>query len=141
MPIAKAIRVVLDTNILISTLINPSSELSGILKNVAEGIIINYISDDILGEYTRVTCRKKIADRVPEPERKRFIALVEELSVKITPRHKLEVIREDPADNRILECAIEAKADYIITGDQHLLKLKEHKGIRILTPQEFIKKR
>jgi len=140
MPTAKAIRVVLDTNILVSALISPRSELSGILQKALEGVILNHISDDILVEYAGVICRKKIADRVPESERKRFLTLVEELSVKVTPRHKLEIIREDPADNRILECAVEAKAKYIITGDQHLLKLKEYKGVEIITPQEFIKK-
>ena len=45
----------------------------------------------------------------------------------------------DEADNRILECGLEAKADFIISGDHHLLELKEHQGIRIITPSDLMK--
>lgn len=51
---------------------------------------------------------------------------------------KLDIIKEDPADNVILETAIEHNADYIITGDKHLLKLKKYENIKIVTPKEFL---
>ena len=48
---------------------------------------------------------------------------------------KLTVIREDPPDDRYLECAVEGEAEYIVSGDQHLLSLGEYRGIRVLTPR------
>jgi predicted nucleic acid-binding protein len=50
----------------------------------------------------------------------------------------LSVVERDKSDDRILECALEAKADYIISGDSHLLSLKEYQGIRILSPADFL---
>jgi len=44
----------------------------------------------------------------------------------------------DPDDNKVLECAVEAKSDYIVTADRHLLKLKSHAGITIVRPEEFV---
>jgi len=53
----------------------------------------------------------------------------------------VNVIREDEPDNRILECALAAKADVIVTGDQHLLKLKRFPGILVASPREFLSAR
>lgn len=54
------------------------------------------------------------------------------------PKEKLSVIEKDPEDNRVLECAQESKADYIVSGDVHLLGIKEYAGTKILTPNEFL---
>jgi hypothetical protein len=56
------------------------------------------------------------------------------------PKEKIAIIRDDPADNKVLECAIAAGAKFIITGDKHLLKLKKFKGISIITAKEFLQK-
>ena len=56
----------------------------------------------------------------------------------IIPNRKTSVIREDPDDNMILECAIEGNVDYLITNDNHLLKLKEFEGIKIVNPIDFL---
>ena len=66
------------------------------------------------------------------------LALVANYSQITEPKIKANVVPEDPKDNMIIECALNADADYIITGDKHLLKLKEYKGIKILTPKEFL---
>jgi len=57
-----------------------------------------------------------------------------------TPTQRVDVIKEKEDDDRILECALEGKAQYVISGDKrHLLPLKEYQGIRILPPTEFLK--
>ncbi|MDP3765803.1 MAG: putative toxin-antitoxin system toxin component, PIN family [Nanoarchaeota archaeon] len=61
-----------------------------------------------------------------------------EICIIIETEEKLEIVKEDPSDNIIMESAVEGKADFIVSGDQHLLKLKEYKGIKILTPREFL---
>ncbi len=57
----------------------------------------------------------------------------------VTPSKRLKVIKEDPADNKFLECAIEAKAEYIISADRHLRSLKKQQGVRIVSSGSFLK--
>ena len=63
---------------------------------------------------------------------------LETISALVEPELSLNVVAEDPDDNRVLECAVSGRADYVISGDRHLLKLKEHGGIPILTAREFL---
>jgi predicted nucleic acid-binding protein len=58
----------------------------------------------------------------------------------VFPKTTVEIIRSDPDDNAVLECALEACADHIVTGDPHLLDLAEFKGIMIVTPAVFLQK-
>ena len=58
----------------------------------------------------------------------------------VYPSEKLNVVEEDADDNKILECAVEGEVDYIVTNGKHLLKIGEFRGIRILTPKNFIEK-
>ena len=59
-------------------------------------------------------------------------------AIKVSPTRKIELIKEDPPDDMFLECAIEAHADYIVSGDDHLKKLSEFEGIEIVTPKKFL---
>ncbi len=56
----------------------------------------------------------------------------------IQPRTKVDAVKEDPTDNKFLEAAMEADADYIVSGDKHLLKLKEFSGIKIVKAKQFL---
>ena len=58
----------------------------------------------------------------------------------VNPSETLNVVSEDPEDNRILECAVEAGANYVISGDSHLLKLIRYQNIEILNPLGFLEK-
>jgi predicted nucleic acid-binding protein len=61
------------------------------------------------------------------------------ITTLITPVFTLSVIKEDEPDNRVLECAVEGQASYIVSGDEHHLQpLKEHEGITILSPAQFL---
>jgi predicted nucleic acid-binding protein len=64
--------------------------------------------------------------------------IVTQAARKVQPSVELDVIKNDPSDNRILECAVSAGSDYIVTGDGHLLKLKQYACIRIITVAEFL---
>ena len=67
------------------------------------------------------------------------IAEIKRFSEIVYPKQKLNIIGKDKADNKVLECALEGRAKYIISGDSHILELKEFRGIAILSPSEFIK--
>jgi putative PIN family toxin of toxin-antitoxin system len=56
----------------------------------------------------------------------------------VVPRSAITAVRDDPDDNRILECALEAEADFVISGDRHLLSLKSYQAISVLTPRQFL---
>ena len=73
-----------------------------------------------------------------EEQKREFIATLLEVVKFIKVRQRVRTIKEDPADNRVLECALAAKADYIITGDRHLLKLERYRGISTLTAKAFL---
>lgn len=64
--------------------------------------------------------------------------LIIENSVIVEPTIKLDVIKDDPDDNKFLEAAVTGKVDLIISQDKHLLKLKEHQGIKIVSPKEAL---
>ena len=68
-----------------------------------------------------------------------FLSIIFETAVLVDPAFSLDIIQSDPSDNRIIECAIAAACDYIVTGDKHLLDIRTFKGISIITPENFIK--
>ena len=66
------------------------------------------------------------------------MALILEYTKIVRPIKKVEVVKDDPDDNKIIECALTAEADYIVSGDSHLFNIKEVLGIKILKPKEFL---
>jgi uncharacterized protein len=65
-------------------------------------------------------------------------ATLESAADLIDPDLVLDVVKEDPDDNRVLECAVAGGANYIVSGERHLLRLKAHAGIPILTARQFL---
>ena len=129
------IKVCLDTNVLISAaLFNGKPEK--ILRLIVEDKLILVISPAILVETTRVLVDKFQRE---EEEVMRFVRLLYDIGKIIRPKKKIRIIKKD-SDNRILECAVDGKADYIVTGDRkHLIPLVNFKNIPIITPGEFLK--
>ena len=94
-----------------------------------------FVSTEILKELEKILVRDF---KEPEEYVRRQINLILEYAEIVRASIKLDIVKEDPADNKIIECALAVKADYIVTGDNHLLKLREFKGVKILTPAEFL---
>ena len=128
--------IVCDTNVLISALLFPGGPPDEILKLVREGYVKLAISMEICAELEGVL-REKF--EMPEKDAKEVIKSIREISFLVQPKEKISLIKEDPSDNRILECAVAADADYIISGDlKHLQPLKEFRGIPILSPAKVL---
>jgi putative PIN family toxin of toxin-antitoxin system len=128
------VRAVFDTNIFISALAIPGGRAGMALVKIAEGDVQLAISQAIIHEVLDVLARK--FDRNPE-ELSRVAVYLSELAEVVTPRRRLKVLRDEP-DNRILECAVTAKDEVIVTGDQAMLALGEYRGIRILSLKDFL---
>ena len=128
------VRVTADTNIYISAL-NFGGKPLEILNAARLGNIELVISQPILNEITRV-----LLNRFYWPEHDMAV-LNQDLgsfTIWVEPKTIVTVITDDPSDNRILECAAAAGAQYIVSGDNHLLALKEYAGIKILQPSAFL---
>jgi putative PIN family toxin of toxin-antitoxin system len=130
------VRVVLDTNALVSALLfsGVSSKLVSLWQN---GVIAPLLSREILDEYLRVLSYPKFA--LSEEEIKELIQ--EEIlpfAEVVKPKRRLRVVRRDPSDNKFLECAVAGKANVIISGDKDLLSLGRYRQIRIQSPAQFL---
>jgi putative PIN family toxin of toxin-antitoxin system len=73
-----------------------------------------------------------------EEQKTKFLEILFEVSHIVDTKLELNIIKNDPTDNMLLECAIESGANYIISGDSHLKELKEFKGIKILPVAKFL---
>ena len=129
-------RVVLDTNVYISAILF-GGNCEEILRFAALGSYDLIISESILKEL------KGILDKKFHWSKKQIsetLSYIKGLAEVIKPDISLSVIKNDPSDNKILECALKAKAACIVTGDKaHLLPLKVYKGIKILSPSDFLR--
>jgi putative PIN family toxin of toxin-antitoxin system len=120
-------RLVLDTNVLISAAFWNGPEWR-LLQTCLTGSHQLVVSPFILEELRRVMSEKF---EVPEADIGAYVMLIVQAAVLVEPARRPIAVRADPSDNRILEAAMAAGADRIVTGDRHLLDLKEYQGIRI----------
>lgn len=128
------VRVVVDTNILISALINRGKPRKLVLKLLEEHTVI--LSRQMLAELADVLTRDKFAVKTSQVDR--FLAILVRKSKIATPSSRFKIIKEDPDDDVVLNTAYAGKAQYIVTGDRHLLALKEFKRIKIVTVAQML---
>jgi len=131
----RRLRVVVDTNVLISAFLFGGAPRE-IVELIVAGVIDGAISPAILDEVRGVLKRPKFG-----LSPRQAMSIAEELSSLcevISPSVSVHRIIADPDDDRVLECAIEAQADAIVSGDTHLLELSRYRGIRILNTSDFL---
>ena len=129
------LRVTADTNILISALNFREGKPFQLLELARQGKISLTVSEPILTEMADVLRRKF---EWPEERIARGREWITDMARIVTPAVQLEVIKEDPADDKILECAMTAGSDFIVSGDKDLLRLGRYDSIRILNPADFL---
>ena len=134
-------KITTDTNVLVSGTFWKGNSFE-ILRKIDAKEVENVLSSDIIKEYERVINSEEILEKKAEKS-----LVIDEVSQRVVtnstivePKEKLNIIKDDLSDNRILECAVEGMVDYIVSQDNHLLKLKEIEGIKIITPEEFLYK-
>lgn len=134
-------KIVIDTNVIVSAAL-----WGGIPRTVLEIAQSEHVlcfSIETLVELKEVFGYPKFAPYLVDLSFSisEFIDRLTEKSV-VTPslKEKTNIIKEDPSDNKFLICAFACQADFIVSGDRHLLKLKEYQGIKIITPKEFVEK-
>ena len=136
------LRAVVDTNLFISGLFGKDT-LSAALQNLWINREFELATSiEILREVSRVLQYPRIRERFqPKKETiQRFFRLIFRKAVVTKGLYKTDRITADPTDNMFLACAMEAKADFIVSRDPHLRNLKQFQGIRIIDVKEFVEK-
>ena len=128
------IRVTADTNIYISALLFGGLPGSFLDLALAESFML-ITSAPILDELDE---KLRIKFRMTETDAIIVRRKLEGVADLVTPTQVIDAIKDDPDDNRVLECAVEGHADYIVTGDHHLLTLGSFHGISLLTVRRFL---
>ena len=108
-----------------------------ILQKVINGETELFISHEQFEELTRVLDYPKFD--FTEAQKARFKALISAMATFVNPSARLDTIKEDPSDNKILDSALAAKVDFIVSGDEHLLALGKLGGMKIVSPSEFLR--
>lgn len=136
------LRVVLDTNILVSAAINKFGASSRLFDRFQKQELVLVTSEFQLRELTRVLHYKRIKKkyRLTETAIKKIVGVIRRLSVIVTAETIPEAAA-DQDDNQILAAAIEGKTDTIVSGDEHLLELKNYRRIKIMTAKQFLQSR
>jgi putative PIN family toxin of toxin-antitoxin system len=130
-------KVVIDINIFVSSFFwkgNPRK----VLDRIIEGTDELFITNEILEQIAEVMSRKKF--HIDKEGIEYYLKSIEEIAHKLTNTIKIRDGSRDKDDNVILACGLTGNVDYIITGDDDLLVLKEYSGIKIVTPKEYLEK-
>jgi len=127
-------RVTVDTNFLVSATQWDYSIAHRLLEKFIIKEVDIFSTKEILEEFSEILRRDFLYS---EEEASKLVEKILQVLILVTPTIKLEVIKEDSDDNKILECALESNSEYIISYDKHLLKIKEFRGIKIIKPDDF----
>jgi putative PIN family toxin of toxin-antitoxin system len=126
--------VVLDTNVVLSAILFGGKPRQ-VLEAALSGTVRLFVSEPIIAELQRVLQRPKfgISAQFIQTVVSEFTAIAE----WVEPTEHFEVVVDDPTDNQFIDCAVAAKVDYIVTGDNHLLKLGQYGKIKIVNADSF----
>ena len=133
-------RVVLDANVFVGGLISSIGAPAAILAAWQDEQFQVVISSAILNELARVLHYPKLQNRyrLAQPKIERLLHLLQRQALEVNPTEEVAAIEVDPDDNRYLECAVAAEAEFIVSGDRHLWSLGSYQGIQILAPAGFL---
>jgi len=130
-------KVIIDANVLVSALIQRNYPNFILYNCVLENHVQVCLSDDLFEEYLDVLNRQKFSKNPDFVNKAEFIlAQIDTKATKFYPTQKLDVIK-DKDDNKLLELAVESKADFIITGNTNDFTMSDYKGTKIVTPKDY----
>ncbi|HAK88482.1 MAG TPA: putative toxin-antitoxin system toxin component, PIN family [Nitrospiraceae bacterium] len=137
----RKIRAVIDTNVLVSGIISPKGTPRKILDLARKGnfkvvtsVAINHEILNVLHReyiYTKYGLNEDIIDDIS--------SFLYEGTILTEDQYAVSKVKKDPKDDKFIACALEGEADYIVTGDEHLLRLKHYRGVQIVDTQSFLK--
>lgn len=131
-------RITADTNVMLSSTFWAGAS-DKIMRLVESKEIELVLSEEIVNEFINVLEYEEVKRKAKGLSVRRTVEKILSNAEIIVPQEKLSIVKQDPDDDKVIECAVEGKSNFIITQDKHLLKMKSYKQIRIITPQEFLR--
>jgi uncharacterized protein len=128
-------KIVVDTNFLVSATQWDYSVSDKLLQKLIRNNTEIFTTKEILDEFAEILKRDFL---YCEEDIKNILEKVLQFLIVVVPSNKIEVVKDDPDDNKIIECAVESQAKYIISYDKHLLSLKKYRDINIIKPEETL---
>jgi len=125
----------MNTNVIVSA-IGWSGPPSRLLEACLRGKLKLFVSPAILQEVAEVLARPKLAVLARHPDLPAILTWLHHPDRLVFPTAEPRIVEEDPDDDKVIACAVEAKAEAIISGDEHLLRLGTYEGITIMTPEQ-----
>ena len=135
------LRAVLDANVIISALIQPKGASGRILTSLLERNSFELVvSPTILAEVRRSLKYPKVRKYIKSSDEdvNLWVASLELIAQPVSGNLRIRAVAADPDDNKYIEAAVEGLAQFIVSGDKHLLSLKSYENIRIVTPRVFL---
>jgi len=138
----KPVKAVIDTNVLVSGLFAESGAVAELRELWYDGRFELVTSEEILSELFRVFHKPTIQNhfKPAEDDIREYIETIRGKAVITADLYQTDRIRKDPTDNKFLACALEAKAEYVVSGDKHLRNLKHFHGVKIVDVKTFVEK-
>jgi len=133
-------RIVIDTNVIVSRFLSSKGTPAQIFEKWRVEAFELLVSEPVLSEYQKALSCKHVraCHKMTNEEIAETIRDFRKFAILVNPAEKLEVIKEDSDDNKFLEVAEAGGAGYIVSGDEHLLMLREYRSIQILSPAAFL---
>jgi putative PIN family toxin of toxin-antitoxin system len=129
------LKIIIDTNIFISGILTEGGNPSLVIKAWKRSQKYKlFVTEEIIQEILKVLKRLKVTEDIIYD----WDQAIRKNAIKVITTQKIDFIKDDPEDNKFLECAISAHADYIVSGDSHLTKLKKFEGVNIVTAKQFL---
>jgi putative PIN family toxin of toxin-antitoxin system len=137
-------RVVLDTNLVVSAILSPEGKPARILKMAFDGKFDIALSSAMLEEITLVLNYQKIRKLLTKrgirlEEIKDVLRKIVRMALMTPGKLDIDLIDRDPSDNMVLACAVEGRADFVVSGDRHLTDIVSFEGVSIVNPDTFLK--
>lgn len=132
-------RVVMDTNVIVSAFLSSSGAPAQALAYLQEGRVDLLVSQPILDEYLRALGYPQVQARhgLDNAALEQVVNDLRAVAILVEPNESLELVEQDPADNKFFECAVAGEATYIVSGDAHVRAVGDYRGIRVLSPSLF----
>ncbi len=138
----KPVKAVIDTNVLVSGLFAESGTVAELMGLWFDGRFELVTSEEILSELYRVLHKPTIQEhfKPSEDDIVEYLDTIREKAIITPDIYQTDRIKKDTTDNKFLACALEAKADYIVSGDKHLREIKHFHGIKIIDVKAFVER-
>jgi len=136
----RRLKVVLDTNIWVSAMIWGGMP-ARIIKTAEENKIAIITSEEILQEISRTLAYPRLREIYEGTgvSREQLIEAILRVATLVEVKTRVRIIQDDLTDDKFLGCALDGKADFVVSGDEHLLRKEHHQGIHIVSARQFLK--